>query len=78
MITYKEVVVELFSSEDNSFLEGGGGEELRNLVASRRVGHRSSKVCGGPDDDGRLSNCKQPSAERGQAPSNLGLTGGAR
>ena len=54
MITYKEVVVELFSSEDNSFLEGGGGEELRNLVASRKVGHRS-KVCGGPARDGHLN-----------------------
>ena len=64
-------VVELFSSEGSSLSEEVMVENWGNLQPHERLG---SKVCGGPDDDGHLSQL-QPSARGGRHLPTWGLQG---
>ena len=63
--------VELFSSEGSSSAEEVMVENWGNLQTHERLG---SKVCGGPDDDGQLSQL-QPSARGGRHLPTWGLQG---
>ena len=69
---YQQVrVVELLSSEGSSSAEEVMVENWGNLQPHERLG---SKVCGGPDDDGHLSEL-QPSARGGRHLPTWGLQG---